>query len=538
MKQPRLKKMLALFALVILALLIYLLTFTLTHKEPSDPDIIVESGDTSGDLTDEPEMPQPAAPEHEIPVITVDVVVFGSELEGLYLARAAADEGLQVIILDPREAFGGQVLQGQMLFLDETRDDLRRSLAQGRVKQLFDDFRFGRIRKLSEFEAYFERLVDQIPIESAIQIETIETKQGANGEASISAVEYRGQDGVLKRVQSDYWVENTDHAAFTSQLEVSRLLGIESYYKLDRLEFMAASMMMKFNNVDWKKFNDDFNRLSRAEINRRFGGGYVNESFAIGLTGMSREYTSTDDRVFLRGLNAVNQRDGEVLINALLIYDVDPADPQSVSAAVALGHKELPLILAHFRERLPGWEHAELSTPPDYLYIRDYHRYETDYVLQTSDLLGARMFWDNVSIAGYPLDLQGTQDVPWGIQMGVPDKYGMPLRSFLLKNYENVIVAGKNVGASIIAFGSARIQPNTSIAAEVIGVILGQIHPHKQLKQLEEADMIALHTYIQNHYNIQLFGITGNSRLIGWTEEELSKLDSGEIYYPTYSVGR
>jgi hypothetical protein len=48
-----------------------------------------------------------------------------------------------------------------------------------------------------------------------------------------------------------------------------------------------------------------------------------------------------------------------------------------------------------------------LNGYPSYPYIREYNHYETDYVLQVSDMLGACMFPDNVSIAGYPLDLQG-----------------------------------------------------------------------------------------------------------------------------------
>ncbi|UUZ86609.1 FAD-dependent oxidoreductase [Paenibacillus sp. P26] len=157
------------------------------------------------------------------------------------------------------------------------------------------------------------------------------------------------------------------------------------------------------------------------------------------------------------------------------MYTVDPSDSKSVADALELGKKEMPLILDHFRKNITGWEHAELNGFPNYLYIREYNHYESDYVLKPSDMLGAKMFWDNVSIGGYPLDLQGTSANKWGIEMGRPDKYGMPLRSFLLKNYDNVIMAGKNVGSSAIAYGSARIQPNTSLAAETIGILLGQI---------------------------------------------------------------
>ncbi|PZE21363.1 FAD-dependent oxidoreductase [Paenibacillus xerothermodurans] len=494
------------------------------------------TGDTAGP-------PQAAAPQENgkasppaptTPAEDVDVVVFGSELEGLYLARAAADEGLKVKVLDPHEAFGGQVLQGEMLFLDEARDDQYRSLVQGRAKELFDGFRSGKIRKLSEFTQYFDKLSKDIPVESGITIQDIKQSPGQFGPHAINAVTYSSKDGDLKTIKADYWVDNTDFAALLSKLEVNRLPGLEKFYGQENIEYMSAGMMMKFKNVDWAKFNSSFNSLSKAERSAKYGGGSVNDSFAIGLTGMTSKYKPTNDRVFLRGLNAVNQRDGEVLINAFLIYTVDPSDDKSVADAMELGKKELPLILDHFRKNITGWEHAELNGYPDYLYIREYNHYETDYVLKPSDMLGAKMFWDNVSIGGYPLDLQGTSANKWGIEMGRPDKYGMPLRSFLLKNYDNVIVAGKNVGASAIAYGSARIQPNTSLAAETIGVLLGQLHDKKKLRELQEADMPALHSYLENKYKIKLTGVTGKNKIASWTSDEIAKLDTGEIVYASH----
>ncbi|MNC60666.1 FAD dependent oxidoreductase [compost metagenome] len=139
-----------------------------------------------------------------------------------------------------------------------------------------------------------------------------------------------------------------------------------------------------------------------------------------------------------------------------------------------------------------------------------------------------------MSIAGYPLDLQGLKANKWGIEMGRPDKYGMPLRSFQLKGYENVLMAGKNVGTTAIAYGSARIQPNTSLAAESIGVILGQIHGKKKLRELTEADWSTLHPYLESKYAIKLAGVTGTNKIAGWTAEEIAKLDTGAIIYPSY----
>lgn len=463
-----------------------------------------------------------------------DIVIIGTEMEGMYLARAAVDEGLKVVVLDPRDKVGGQLIEAEMLFLDETKDDQGKSLVQGRMKQLFDGFKNGKIRKKSEFVQYFDTLNKDIPIVSGISLLDVKAVPGKLSQQAVQTITYQTKDQQKKTIEAQYWVENTDNGAITRKLQVTRMPGLEAFYGQHNIEYMSAGIMMKFKGVDWAKFSSSFNALTAEEKSKKYGGGYVNESFAIGLSGMTSAYHSTNNRVFLRGLNAVNQRDGDVLINALLVYTIDPADPKSVAEGLELGKKELPLIRDHFRKSIVGWEHVELNGFPEYLYIREYDHYETDYVLKPSDMLGGNMFWDNVSIAGYPLDLQGTSASKWGIEMGRPDKYGMPLRSFLLRNYDNVILAGKNVGSSAIAYGSARIQPNTGLAAESIGVILGQIQGKKKLRELKEEDMRPLHTYLESKYHIKLTGVKGNNKITGWTADEVHKLDTGEIVYPQY----
>lgn len=523
--------------LAVLALVVIAAVYALVGGSGKDTDSPNTAAPSTGGGTAANGSVQPHSkpdPNSSIPSEQADVVIIGSELEGLYLARAAADEGLKVKVLDTRDAFGGQVLQAEMLFLDETRDDTRRLLVQGRAKELFDGFRNGKIRKLNEFEQYLDKLIQDIPVEQGIRIDSVEQLQGQFGAHSVGALQYTTKDGQKKRIKSSYWVENTDYAAMASKLDVTRMPGLEKFYGQSRIEYMSSGMMMKFKNVDWAKFQQHFNRLTIQERNKKYGYGQVDHSYAIGFSGMTSKYKPTNERVFLRGLNAVNQRDGEVIINAFLIYTVDPSNDKSVAEAMELGKKEIPLILEHFRKNIVGWENAELNGLPNYLYIREYNHYETDYVLKPSDMLGAKMFWDNVSIGGYPLDLQGTSANKWGIEMGRPDKYGMPLRSFLLKNYDNVIMAGKNVGASAIAFGSARIQPNTSLAAESIGVILGQIQGKKKLREVNEADMPALQDYLAGKYAIKLTGVTGNNKIAGWTADEIAKLDTGEIVYAQY----
>lgn len=456
-----------------------------------------------------------------------DIVLIGSEIEGIYLARAAKEEGLSVVILDPRDKPGGQLLQGQMIFLDEAEDDSRTTLLQGRVKGLFDDFKSGKIRKLGEFEAYYHSLLNDIPLESGVTITDVRIAADAKtSKRSVNAIAYRTKDGQEKTISAKYVVENTDFAAISSRLGLRRIPGIESVFGGTK-DYMAATVMMRFKGVDWTAFKDGVYRQNPTDIEAKYGPTTtVTDTFTWGFGDVGIRYKPSDKQLYLRGLNTINLRDGEAAINALLVYNVDPTSDRSVQEALEKGKRETPLVLEHLRKELPGWQNAEVNGYPDYLYIRDFDRFETEYVMLASDMMSGRMFWDNVSVAGYPLDLQATQSHPQAMRKGDPDKYGMPLRSFIPKGYDNVILAGKNVGATGAAFGSARIQPNTSIAAEVIGIILGQINGKYGLTEINESRMKKLDAIVSKK-GIALTGAAGKNKIADYSESELQQLNFG-----------
>ena len=93
----------------------------------------------------------------------------------------------------------------------------------------------------------------------------------------------------------------------------------------------------------------------------------------------------------------------------------------------------------------------------------------------------------------------------------------MPMRAFLSKGYDNVIVAGKAVGASAVAYGSARIQPNTALAAEVIGVMLGRLDGRRKLVDLTEEQIASLQRYVELKHDIALTKVQGANKVAGFT---------------------
>lgn len=439
-------------------------------------------------------------------VVHYDVVVIGSELQGVLLAKSARDLGLDVLILDPRSKPGGELIQGQMIVLDEPNDNKQRSLVQGELKQLYADYKAGKVRKLASFEKFYQRQIRDIPLKSGITIEDVDIAE-KDDKKMIKSLTYRNKNGTKFTVQSEYWVENTDFNALTVKLGGERIPGMESIYNGKKPDYMAATYMLKFKNVNWSKLHQAvLQDYPLTNVRKKYGANtYVDWDFAAGFSNITFEYKPRDSQLMLRGLNATYQKDGEVIINGLLVYDVNPSDPKSVETAVKKSKAEAPYILKYLKKNIPGFANAELNGFPEYLYIRDYNRYETEYVLDYPDLMSGRMFWDNVTIGGYAVDLQATRIVKKGVGYGKPDRYGIPLRSFTLKSYDNVLVAGKNVGATIKAYGSARIVPTTALAGQTIGIILGrELKQGKRLNELTPTDFKRIHKYLEKDYGIVL----------------------------------
>ncbi|MDF2648933.1 MAG: dependent oxidoreductase [Paenibacillus sp.] len=454
-----------------------------------------------------------------------DVVVVGTELEGMYLAKRAHDSGLTVGILEPSAAIGGQLLQGEMLYLDETFDDQGKSLLQGSIKELFERYYSGEIRKLSEFTSYFDRLIKGIPLQVNATITDVEMVN-----KQVRSITYQTKSGKSITMEADYFVDNTDSAHLVSQLGAVPMPGLESLYQAPEREYMSSTYMMKFKNVNWEKFYGSFWQLTKPERTTLYGPEtYVDANIAYGFPPIVARYElKNPDKANLRGLNILYQKDGEVIINALQVYDVDPSKPETIEAAMKVAKEEMPFIRDLLRQHIIGFENVELNGEPESLYVREYNHYPTEYVMQASDLLSGKMFWDNVSVGGYFIDIQGSRSNREGFAIGKPDKYGLPLRSYLLKDAENVIVTGKLVGSSYVAYGSTRIQPNGALAAESIGLLLSR-YKGTNLKLLTQEQMSDFQAMMRETHNIQLTPPAGVSKIVGMTPQDIEDLDRGHI---------
>lgn len=106
---------------------------------------------------------------------------------------------------------------------------------------------------------------------------------------------------------------------------------------------------------------------------------------------------------------------------------------------------------------------------------REARRIMGDHILTQDDLYGKTpAFSDAVAIGGWPMDDHppGGFDVPDerpAVQIYSPDVYNIPLRSLYSRNVSNLMMAGRNISASHVAFTSTRVMATCAVIGQAAG---------------------------------------------------------------------
>jgi hypothetical protein len=104
---------------------------------------------------------------------------------------------------------------------------------------------------------------------------------------------------------------------------------------------------------------------------------------------------------------------------------------------------------------------------------REYRRFVGDYVLNQNDILAQREFDDRVAFGGWSIDLhppQGMYSTESGSKHLYADGiYHIPFRSLYSANVSNMLMAGRDISASHVAFGTTRVMATCAVIGEAAG---------------------------------------------------------------------
>lgn len=104
---------------------------------------------------------------------------------------------------------------------------------------------------------------------------------------------------------------------------------------------------------------------------------------------------------------------------------------------------------------------------------RESRRLLGDYVLREQDLVESRRFEDAVAYGGWPIDdhvIGGMRSPePPNRSIRLDDVYQIPYRCLYSKNIGNLMLAGRAISVSHLAFGSTRVMGTCSVVGQAVG---------------------------------------------------------------------
>lgn len=196
--------------------------------------------------------------------------------------------------------------------------------------------------------------------------------------------------------------------------------------------------------------------------------------------------------------------------NAGHIFNVDGTDPVSISKAMIYGRELVHQLHEGLKEYFPtAFANSILVSSAPMMGIREGRRIIGDYRMTVDDYLQKRSFDDEISRNSYYIDLHLTQaEIKETLNNGISreqinrryklgESHGIPYRSLVPKDLNNVIVAGRSISCDRQIQGSIRTMPNCLCTGEAAGMAAAM--SAKSGKNFHETDIKELRKKLKEH---------------------------------------
>jgi hypothetical protein len=392
-----------------------------------------------------------SVPGRDIPILAdADVVVAGGGPSGFAAAVTAARAGLQVILIERYGFLGGLATAGAVgtlcgLYLHHP----------GRIEPIIGGFAAELTQALTArggafvpiiregFTAllynpwHMKRLCDDwIEKEKNINLLLHSTLADAVvSDGAVRALLIAGPEG-LQAVTGRIFVDATGDAVLAAAAGVQTIKGD------DAGAVMNPTMMFFAQGMDFALYQEK----GMPVLDDRIKEAIIKGKYPLTVTKGLVMPTFRPGEAIIK-LSSL-ARDGRAL-DGSLIADITYAELQ--------GRKDAEIAMEFLNKEIPGFAGAFLSDTAVQVGIRETRRIVGRYVLTQADVLAGRMFDDAVCLSSWPLELWEGGTEPRMIYLPEGRYYGIPYRSLLSLEINNLLVTGRAISMDHGAFASARV---------------------------------------------------------------------------------
>lgn len=404
-----------------------------------------------------------------------DVLVVGGGPAGITAAQAAAEDGLDVTLIEGRSFVGGNMTIGLPVlgFLGQKGNQIIKGLPQKFIYRLTEQDAASEHRPcplhmsitLVEPEAVKTvglEVLTEMGIDVYLYTFCAEMVKEGDELKGIVIESKSGREVILAQTIIDC----------TGDADVAYRAGVPCEKGNEEGGTQPPTLMFCLSGVDTEKL-----RMSIAEEPRTYLTDFIpaeyygqNQQFiVVGLRSLIQKaeeegYNLPVERtIVITGL-----KKGEAWINMTRVNGVDGTDPKSMTDGEVRARQQMKEIQSYLIRFVPGFEDAFFSRTAPFLGIRETRRIVGEYVMTSDDVLNCQRFDDAVAVASYPVDLHhpdgGGCTLEW-----CGDCYDIPYRSLVPKKIKNLLVAGRCISATHEAISAVRVMAPCMAMGEAAG---------------------------------------------------------------------
>ncbi len=397
-----------------------------------------------------------------------DIIVAGAGIAGISAAVKAGSLGCSVLLIEHYPFAGGMSSAGMVSpFMKSVTGG--KNLVQGIYKQIEAGLRdMGGMIDNGFYSWAFRSVANHLLHQSNVDIAYNADVVSVDVENSkVKSLDIATPYGISK-VKGKQFIDTTGDAQLVVMGNFPWLKGDEKTGKLQTLTLFFRmggidvektaeySKTHKEDFLGWMDFQFDFSRI----ISIAGYKGLIRKAQAEGRFPMDVEY------VFFTTLPA----SGEGSFNTTNILGIDPSTSVALTQAELEGHRQVAQIVDFLNADVPGFENAFLIDTAVQVGVRETRRAEAQYMMTGDDILKAAKFEDAVARGCYGVDIHGQKGEKSRMdELEEGAWYDVPLRSLRVKDADNLMVAGRCIGATREGQAALRIQPTASATGEACG---------------------------------------------------------------------
>lgn len=396
----------------------------------------------------------------DIPVkYVVDIFIAGGGPAGIAAGVTAARQSKKVFLAEAHCCFGGMSTAGLVpLFMQFS--DGKNFLASGFGSEIFKAVKkaggifYGK-KYLSipaeKLKRIYDNLAQQSEMDFSFQTSLIDTIVENN---KIQYAICSAKSGIFA-VKAKAFIDCTGDGDLAFQAGADFQKGDESG------NLMPATLCSLWANVDWKNVDPPDNQIMLKLLEQAF-----------------KDKIFTTEDWHHTGMAQTGQALGSA--NMGHIFDFDGTDEKSLTKAFLTARAYMPEFEKFYRNYVKGYQNAELAATGSLMGIRETRRITCDYTLDTQDYKKRQHFPDQIGCYCYEIDIhpsssskedyESSAEEYFSSRYQKGEHYGIPLSCLTVKNFENLMVAGRCISTDRAMQSSTRTMPGCFITGQAAAI--------------------------------------------------------------------